>query len=37
VRNAACAMSCTREVDILTSQAGDKQVEEVVDVGQHRT
>ena len=36
VRNAACATSCTAEVDIMTSQAGDAQVEEVADIGQHR-
>jgi len=37
VRHAACAMSCMREVDIMTSQAGHEQVEEVADVAQHRT
>jgi len=36
--NSSYATSCTTEVDIMTSPAGDAQVpvEEVIDVGQHR-
>ena len=37
VRNAAYAKSWIAEVDIMTSQAGDAQVEEVADMGQNRT
>jgi len=37
VRNADCAISGMAELDIMTSQARDATVEEVADVGKHRT